>query len=99
MTTIMRKWLVTLQPCETAPGVGLPEPGGGLREAASLRSQAIPPAERGIIWMRAALAQIPERALTHRAPWRGRSQGTRHGRRDGEPGYDGPDPHPLGHRA
>ena len=49
--------------------------------------------------MRAAVALIPDRAISHRAPSLGRSPGTRHGRPDGEPVDDGRDPHPLGHRA
>ena len=63
-----------------APGVGLPDPGGGLRDAGAWRSQAIPAGERGIIWMRAALAPIPDRVTSHRAPSLGHSPGTVHGR-------------------
>src|SRR5262249_50601096 len=78
---------------------GLPDPGGGVRDAGALRSQATPARERGIVWMRAALAPIPDRAIPHRAPSLGRGPGTTHGRPDGEPVDDGRAPHPLGHRA
>src|SRR5262249_28769928 len=40
--------------------VGLPNPGGSLRDAGALRSQSITASARGIIWIRAALAPIPD---------------------------------------
>src|SRR5215475_4069583 len=58
--------------------VGLPDPGDGLQDAGALRSRAITASERWIIWMRAAVALIPGRAIStgHRRSEAVRGRGT-----------------------
>src|SRR5262249_33088251 len=52
-----------------------------------------------IISMRAAVALVPDRALSRRPPSLELGWGTTQGRPNGEPVDDGRAPHPLGHRA
>jgi hypothetical protein len=61
--------------------------------------KAIPASGPGIIWMRAAAAIIPNRAISHRAPSLGRISRSIRMRLDDEPVNVGRDPHPFGHRA
>ena len=87
------------KPRAAAPGVGLPDPGGGVHEPGALRARAIPTGERGIVWMRAALARISDRAIPPPGTVARTQSEDKAGRPGGEPGDDGSDPHPLGHRA